>query len=44
MIHLTTIMDRERIDNTSAYYQLLELLLVAMQLAYPSVYQLMQSK
>ena len=43
MIHLTTIMDRERIDNTSAYYQLLELLLVAMQLAYPSVYQLMQS-
>ncbi len=43
MLHLTTIMDRERIDNSSAYYQLLELLLVAMQLAYPSVYQLMQT-
>lgn len=43
MLHLTVIMDRERIDNSSAYYQLLELLLVAMQLAYPTVYQLMQS-
>lgn len=42
MLQLTTIMDRERIDNSSAYYQLLELLLVAMQLAYPTIYQLMQ--
>ena len=29
--------------NSSAYYQLLELLLVAMQLAYPTIYQLLQS-
>ncbi len=43
MLQLTIIMDRERIDSSSAYYQLLELLLVSMQLAYPSVYQLMQS-
>lgn len=43
MLHLTVIMDRERIENSSAYYQLLVLLLVSMQLAYPSVYQLMQT-
>lgn len=43
MLQLTTIMDRERIDYNSAYYQLLGLLLVAMQLAYPTIYQMLQS-
>lgn len=43
MLQLMTIMDRVRLDNNSAYYQLLEMLLVAMQLAYPTIYQLMQS-
>lgn len=43
MLHLTVIMDREQIDNSSAHYQLLELILVAMQLAYPKIYQLMQT-
>lgn len=43
MLHLTVIMGREQIDNSSAHYQLLELLLVAMQLAYPKIYQLMQT-
>jgi trans-aconitate methyltransferase len=43
MLQLTIIMDRERLDNSSAYYQMVELLLVAMQLAYPTIYQMLQS-
>lgn len=43
ILQLTVIMDRNRIDYNSAYYQLLELLLVAMQMAYPTIYQMLQS-
>lgn len=43
MLHLATIMDRDRIEHSSAYYQLIKLLLVAMQMAYPTIYQMMQS-
>ena len=42
MLQLTIIMDRKRIYN-SAHYQLLELLLVAMQVSYPKIYHLMQT-
>lgn len=43
MLHLTVIMDSHNIKQCGTTYKVLELILVSMQLTYPSVYQLLLS-